>query len=43
LAISLDMWRHARDQLNHMLRHQHPDWSEQQVRAEFKRRMLGSG
>jgi hypothetical protein len=41
LAISLDMWRHARDQLNHMLRQQHPDWTEQQLKTEFRRRMLG--
>lgn len=42
LEISFQMWRCARDQLNHLLRWQHPDWDEKQLRAEFRRRMLGS-
>jgi hypothetical protein len=42
LAISFDMWRFARDRLMHILRSQHPDWDEKQLRAEFRRRMLGS-
>jgi hypothetical protein len=42
LSLALDMWRCARDRLQHMLRTQHPDWTEDQLRAEFRRRMLGS-
>jgi hypothetical protein len=42
LAMSLDMWRCARDRLTHMLQAQHPDWDQQQLHAEFRRRMLGS-
>jgi hypothetical protein len=42
LSISFDMWSFARDQLNFLLRSQHPDWDEKQLKAEFRRRMLGS-
>jgi hypothetical protein len=42
LSISFDIWRCARDQLNFLLRSQHPDWDEKQLKAEFRRRMLGS-
>jgi hypothetical protein len=41
LAISFDMWRCARDQLLYMLRSQHPDWDDSQLKAEIRRRMLG--
>jgi hypothetical protein len=42
LAASFDMWRFASDRLNCMLRAEHPNWSDEQLRAEFRRRMLGS-
>jgi hypothetical protein len=42
LAMSLSMWRSARDRLHHMLQVQHPDWDEEKLKAEFRRRMLGS-
>ena len=42
LAISFDMWRFARDQLLRLLRSPHPDWNDTQLKAEFRRRMLGS-
>jgi len=42
LAASFDMWRFASERLNQMLRTQHPDWEEKQLRSEIRRRMLGS-
>jgi hypothetical protein len=41
LALSLEMWRCARDRLMHLLTTQHPVWNEKQILAEFRRRMLG--
>jgi hypothetical protein len=39
LAIGWGMWRSARDMLQSLLRSEHPDWSEAQVRQETARRL----
>jgi len=41
LEIAWDMWRSARNLIEHMLRSEHPDWSEQEVALEVGRRLLG--
>jgi hypothetical protein len=35
------MWQYARRRLSNMLRRQHPEWDEQQLKAEIRRRVLG--
>ena len=40
LAIAGRMWLSARNAIRSMLRHEHPDWSVEQVNAETARRML---
>ncbi len=42
LASAHAMWRYARDRTDALLRRQHPDWTEAQLKAEMRRRMLGS-
>ena len=42
LASAHAMWRYARDRADALLRRQHPEWTEAQVKAEMRRRMLGS-
>jgi hypothetical protein len=42
LAATHAMWRCAFDRINMLLRRQHPDWEPQRIRAEVRRRMLGS-
>ncbi len=42
LASAHAMWRYARDRLHNLLRSQHPNWTEPQLKAEMQRRMLGS-
>jgi len=39
LAISFGMWRHARDVLLAVIRQQHPEWTDEQVRREMARRI----
>jgi hypothetical protein len=43
LARAHDMWRYARARVEAAVRSQHPDWPEQHVLDEIRRRMLGSG
>lgn len=43
LASAHAMWRYAHNRLNSLLRRQHPEWTEAQIKAEIRRRMLGSG
>ncbi len=40
LAIAVDMSLFARELALLGLRHQHPDWSEHQIRNEFLRRLF---
>lgn len=42
LASAHAMWLYARDRLQNLLIAQHPDWTESQLKAEMRRRMLGS-
>ena len=42
LASAHAMWRYAHHRLNTLLRRQHPEWTEAQVKSEMRRRMLGS-
>jgi hypothetical protein len=42
LASANGMWRYARGRLLAMVRHEHPDWDEAQVKADVCRRLLGS-
>jgi hypothetical protein len=42
LASTFAMWRFARDRTMACLKQQHPDWNETQLKAELRRRMLGS-
>jgi hypothetical protein len=42
LASAHAMWRYAHTRLDALLRRQHPDWTEAQLRAEKRRRLLGS-
>ncbi len=41
LAATHAMWRAAHGRTLGLVRHLHPDWSDFQVRAEMRRRMLG--
>lgn len=43
LAATHSMWRQARERLLALLHHQHPDWNEDLVRAEIRRRTIGPG
>jgi hypothetical protein len=43
LARAHDMWRYARDRVLAIVTSAHPDWTKEQVAAELRRRMLGSG
>lgn len=40
LAVANRMWVSARKSLEYMLRSDHPDWDDEQVRQELSRRML---
>ena len=42
LQIAWGIWRSARDMLLHLLRAEHPDWSEAAVRQEVARRLSGA-
>jgi hypothetical protein len=42
LQMSFEMWQFAHARLCHILRQQHPTWTEQELRSERHRRMLGS-
>jgi hypothetical protein len=42
LASAHAMWRYAHVRLNALLGRQHPDWTQTQIKAEIRRRMLGS-
>jgi Rv0078B-related antitoxin len=42
LQIAWGMWRMARDMLLNLLRSEHPDWTDQQVREETARRLSGA-
>ena len=42
LASAHAMWRYARDRTDVLLRRQHPEWTDAQLKAEMRRRMLGS-
>lgn len=39
LQIAWGMWRSAREMLLNLLRHEHPEWSDEQVRSEVARRL----
>jgi hypothetical protein len=39
LQIAWGMWRSVRTMLTELLRRQHPEWSEEQHRAELQRRL----
>jgi hypothetical protein len=39
LSIAWGMWQSARDMLSTLLRHEHPDWKEQEVQQEVARRL----
>jgi hypothetical protein len=43
LASAHAMWRYSRARIEAAVRAQGPDWSEEQVKREICRRMLGSG
>ncbi len=43
LAATHAMWRAAHDQTLAIVRHLHPGWDAVRVRAEVRRRMLGTG
>jgi hypothetical protein len=40
LAIVNSMWRMARGLIQSMLRHDHPDWTDDDINKETARRML---
>lgn len=40
LAVANRMWVSARDAIGHMLRAEHPQWTDEQVQCETARRML---
>lgn len=40
LAIAGKMWLSARNAIEYMLRSDHPDWDDEQIRREITRRML---
>ena len=42
LAATHAMWRAAHARTLGVVRHLHPDWSDAQVKAEMRRRMLGT-
>ncbi len=42
LAASFEMWRFASERLKHVLRSQNPEWNEVRLRAETRRRLLGT-
>jgi hypothetical protein len=39
LAISWGMWKSARDMLRNLVRSEHPDWSEGEVRSYVAKRL----
>jgi hypothetical protein len=41
LAIAGKMWLTARNTIKRLLRADHPEWGDDQVRREIRRRMLG--
>jgi hypothetical protein len=40
LAVANRMWRSARTAVDHVVRGEHPEWTEPQVQQEIVRRML---
>ncbi len=40
LEIGFGMWRSARDMIRRVLRHEHPDWTEEEIARETARRLL---
>ena len=42
LASAHAMWRYAHARLNTLLRREHPNWTESQLKSEIARRTLGS-
>jgi hypothetical protein len=42
LAATHAMWRQARRRLVALLRHQHPEWNDDQLKAEIWRRTIGT-
>ena len=40
LAVANRMWRSARIAIDHIVRGEHPEWTEPQVQQEIIRRML---
>ena len=40
LAVANRMWRSARSAVDHIVRSEHPEWTEPQVQQEIMRRML---
>jgi hypothetical protein len=39
LAIAFGMWKFARDMIRANLRHEHPEWSSEQIEREAARRL----
>ena len=40
LAVANRMWVSARNAIDHILRSEHPEWTEQQLQQEIARRVL---
>ncbi len=40
LTVANNMWVAARNAIDHMLRTDHPEWSDAEIRREITRRML---
>ena len=43
LASAHAMWQYARRRQIAMIRHGHPEWNDEQIKSELRRRAFGAG
>jgi hypothetical protein len=43
LASAHRMWQQARQRVIATIRHHHPEWDDEQVKSELRRRTIGAG